>query len=76
MAKKTFEELRPKIVEKLENLKLPKHFEDGFKLIDEFTYHPMMNAQFIKTVTTIGNTTGRLYSYSIVDLLPEEIEYL
>jgi hypothetical protein len=81
MAKKTFEELKPKIQEAIENKlkQSPIQGEEGFILIDGFfmqTLQKETSGSFViggpsvPSVAVVGKTTGRIYFFALKVLLP------
>ena len=75
-----FIELRPKILKALEEKKRYLLEEDGFLLIDGFVYYRIMqeipfdtntSTHALPMVALVGEKTGRVYTFSLQDILPE-----
>jgi len=75
-----FVELREKILKALEEKKKHLLDEDGFLLIEGFVYYRIMqeipfdtntSTKALPMVVLIGSKTGRVYTFSLQDILPE-----
>lgn len=82
MTKKTFEELKPKIQEAIENKlkKFPIQGEEGFILVDGFFMFPfqkeisgafVIGGPSVPAVAIVGKTTGRIYYFALKVLIPD-----